>query len=440
MKGICFSTVTKIKKPAKSYLWIKKLQLLGVVFLGWVQHMALNHAGHQISVFEACDYIGGHSRTIEFTQDEKNIAVDTGFIVFNNQNYPNLVALFDHLDVKTEKSDMSFGVDISDQDQKGWLSYSSKNMLKPQNLIRGKYWKMIFDIIKFNHTAKNTVKNNPNYTIAELLNHMNLGSWFRQYYLQAMGAAIWSTPSQKIEDFPAKSFITFFDNHGLLTLFRQPQWYTVTGGSREYIKKLTKSFKGKIFLNSPVLSVSYTNDGVELEVKGQKTQVFDDVVFACHADTAAKILKSPTTVQKEVIGAFSYQNNKVILHQDISYMPNDKTVWASWIYLADRHNQSKNVSLTYWMNNLQNIKTKKPILVTLNPKTLPHSDMILDTHMFSHPVFDRSAIEAQKKISDIQGINNMWFVGAYQRYGFHEDGLLSAVNVLKKMDVRIPWH
>ncbi len=428
------------QKASEKLFMGKTIAIIGSGISGMSAAYALNKAGHNISVFEANEYIGGHSRTIEITENDKNTAVDTGFIVFNNRNYPNLVGLFDHLGVKTEKSDMSFGVDISDNGKKGWLSYSSKNMLKPRNLMLGAYWKMIFDIIKFNNTAKKVIKNYPDFTMGEMLNHMNLGQWFRDYYLQAMGAAIWSTPSQKIEDFPAKSFITFFDNHGLLTLFRQPQWYTVTGGSREYVKKITASFKDKIFLNSPVTSVTHINDGVAIEIEGQESQNFDRVVFACHADTAAKILQNPTAEQKQVIEAFSYQKNHVVVHWDKNFMPTDKSVWASWIYLADKNNQSQNVSLTYWMNNLQNLKTQNPLLVTLNPQTLPPASMIYDRHDFSHPVFDNKAIAAQQKIADIQGVNNIWFVGAYQRYGFHEDGILSTVNILKKMDVHIPWY
>ena len=418
----------------------KKIAIIGSGISGMGMAYALHHAGHNISVFEANNYIGGHSRTIEIPEGNQNIPTDTGFIVFNERNYPNLVGLFTHLGVKTEKSDMSFGVDIAHKGQKSWLEYSSSNMILPKNLLRRKYWKMLFDILRFNKSAPKIIQKNPDLTIKELLTQMSLGQWFKDYYLQAMGAAIWSTPTQKIEDFPARSFITFFQNHGLLTIFNQPQWYTVSGGSREYIKKLTADFQNKIHLNKAVTNVTQNSREVELTINQDKKVIFDEVVFACHADTALKILEQPSTQQKDILGSFSYQNNHVVTHNDIRFMPLNKSCWASWVYLADSKNQSTNVSLTYWMNNLQNLKTKQPVLITLNPQTMPSDEKIFDEHHFTHPIFDTTAIKAQNEIKNIQGIDNMWFIGAYQRYGFHEDGLLSAVRALKKMGENIPWH
>jgi len=397
---------------------------------------ALHQDRHDISVFEADSYIGGHSRTIEITEEDVKHPVDTGFIVFNHRNYPHLVALFKHLGVKTVKSDMSFGVDISN----GWLEYCSYSMLSPKNLIRPKYLKMIYDILRFNRNALKITKANPDFTIKDLLDHMKMGQWFKDYYLQAMGAAIWSTPSQKIEDFPASSFITFFENHGLLTVFDQPQWYTVKGGSREYVQKITADFKDKVFLNSPVTNVKNISESkIEITTNNDDKQIFDEVVFACHADTALSILENPTPEQQNILGAFTYQNNHVVTHHDQKFMPKNKKFWASWVYLADKKNESDNVSLSYWMNNLQPINTKQPVLATLNPQTMPDKDKIYDEHYFTHPVFDTAAINAQKQIKDIQGVDNMWFCGAYQRYGFHEDGLLSSVRVLEKMGIKLPW-
>jgi len=234
----------------------KKIAIIGSGISGLGCAYALDQAGHDIRVFEANDYLGGHSRTIEITQGDQQIPVDTGFIVFNDRNYPHLVRLFKHLGVATEKSDMSFGVDITKDNQRGWLEYSSNAMLLWRNLKRPKYRGMLFDILRFNRTAPKILDKNPSLPLGALLAQMKMGEWFRHYYLQAMGAAIWSTPSAKIEEFPARSFIKFFQNHGLLTIFNQPQWYTVTGGSREYVQKITASFKEKIRLSCPAEKIS----------------------------------------------------------------------------------------------------------------------------------------------------------------------------------------
>jgi predicted NAD/FAD-binding protein len=300
---------------------------------------------------------------------------------------------------------------------------------------------MLSDIIKFNKHAPHYLDKPTDITIRQCLDELGLGQWFRDYYLQAMGAAIWSCPLSKIEDFPAKTFVRFFQNHGLLTVNDQPQWYSVTGGSREYIKILTKDYKDKIRLSSGVRKIIRDSKSVTLTLEDGSEEFFDQVVFACHADQVLQMIDTPTDEEKDVIGAFQYQNNKIVVHSDLSFMPSDKSCWASWVYLSqNRQDEGDAVALSYWMNNLQNIKTTKPVIVTLNPAKLPAAELIYDTHHFDHPVFHREAIEAQDKIADIQGHNNCWYVGAYQRYGFHEDGLLSAVNVMEKMGVDIPWR
>ena len=414
----------------------KKIAIIGSGISGMGAAYALHKAGHAITMFEANHYIGGHSRTVDIVQSTESNPVDSGYIVFNHRNYPHLTKLFDHLSVATEKSDMSFGVDIKG----GWLQYSSNNMFnRPANLKRLSYWRMLLDILRFNKKAPAILEKNPSMSISALIKTMKLGQWFQDYYLQAMGAAIWSTPAAKIEDFPARTFIKFFQNHGLMTVNNQPQWYTVTGGSREYVKKITADFKENIHLNCPVQSVEQKGDKI-LITHANGTDEFDEVVFACHADQALKMVNTPTKQQKDILGAFSYQENKIVIHSDESFMPADKNCWASWVYLSNGTEDEKDVSLTYWMNNLQNLETPKPILITLNPATMPRSTKDThDIHHFRHPIFDEKAIQAQEKIKEIQGVNNMWFVGAYQRYGFHEDGLLSAVRVLEKMGVDLPW-
>lgn len=387
---------------------------------------------HDITVYEKNAHIGGHTRTIEVPTGDTKTPVDTGFIVFNNWNYPNLLGLFKELEVPYQKSDMSFGVSIDD----GWLEYGSGGMFaQKRNWVRPKYYGMLADIVRFNKKALAYIERDADITLQECLDGLNMGEWFRRYYLLAMGAAIWSCPIDTIMKFPARTFLQFFKNHGLLSINNRPQWYTVTGGSREYVGRLTASFKDKIKLNNPVKTV--VKKGNQWLVDNES---FDQVIFACHADEALKMLQDPSSVES-VIGAFDYQDNQITVHSDTSFMPYEKKCWASWVYLSEeREDKKQTVSLSYWMNNLQGLDPAYPLIVTLNPGRRPQEDLILDEHVFSHPIFDLKAIKAQEKIPNIQGQNGLWFCGAYQRYGFHEDGLLSAVNVAKAMGVDIPWE
>jgi uncharacterized protein len=334
---------------------------------------------------------------------------------------------------------MSFGVSINS----GWLEYSSGGLLaQKRNILRPAYWGMIADILRFNKQAQAYIESDPSITLKECLDELRMGAWFRRYYILAMGASIWSCPIETVLEFPAQNFLRFFKNHGLLNIKKRPQWYTVTGGSREYIKRLTATFSESIRLESAAYRVTTLPEGkVSVEDVHDKHNLFDHVIFACHADEAMKILQNPTAEQSAVIGSFRYQENQVILHGDTSFMPRRKKCWASWVYLSEaREDKSTAVSLSYWMNNLQNLDPENPLIVTLNPGRTPGSSLVYNRHTFTHPVFDRGAIEAQRRIPDIQGQNNIWFCGAYQRYGFHEDGLLSAVNVAKSFGASVPWE
>lgn len=392
---------------------------------------------YDITVYEKNAYIGGHSRTINVAPDENPLPVDTGFIVFNNWNYPNLLGLFKVLDVPYQNSNMSFGVSIDD----GWLEYASGNMFAGRNITRPAYWGMLNDILRFNKQALAYIEKDSNITLGQCLDALGMGEWFRRYYLLAMGAAIWSCPIDTIMQFPAKTFLQFFKNHGLLSINNRPQWYTVTGGSREYVKRITKSFQDKIILNCGVQTVRHQDGRIHiLDTQGAE-EIYDQVIFACHADEALKMIDNPSEEEVAVIGSFSYQDNQIIVHRDASFMPKNTKCWSSWVYLSESREDKKNaVSLSYWMNNLQNLGTDTPVLVTLNPGRRPKQDLILDEHVFSHPVLDVKAIKAQQNIHRVQGNRGFWFCGAYQRYGFHEDGLLSAVNVVKKLGVQIPWE
>jgi predicted NAD/FAD-binding protein len=392
---------------------------------------------HDITVYEKNAYLGGHSRTINVSAGGKSFPIDTGFIVFNNWNYPSLLGLFKALDVPYQNSNMSFGVSVDD----GWLEYASGHLLAGRNITRAAYWGMLKDILHFNRKALAYIEKDSNITLGQCLNDLGMGAWFRRYYLLAMGAAIWSCPIDTIMQFPAKTFLQFFKNHGLLSVNNRPQWYTVTGGSREYVKRLTESFRDKIRLNCGIQTVSHKDDRMHIVDSQGSVEIYDQVIFACHADEALKMIDNPNEEEKSIIGSFSYQDNQILVHSDTSFMPNDKKCWSSWVYLSEgREDKKDTVSLSYWMNNLQNLETDIPVLVTLNPGRRPQEDLIFDEHIFSHPIFDVKAIKAQQNIHRVQGKRSMWFCGAYQRYGFHEDGLLSAVNVVKSLGVDIPWE
>ena len=399
------------------------------------------HQHHDITLFEKNDYIGGHSRTVTAKTNDGEVPVDTGFIVFNKKNYPLLTALFKHLNVPIQKTDMSFGADIA----QGWLEYGTYHKLggifaQGKNILRPAYLKMLCDIMRFNKKAPEYLQKGTELTLGELLDEMKMGQWFRDYYLLAMGAAIWSTPTAKMTDFPAQTFLRFFDNHGLLTVNDHPQWYTVIGGSKEYVKRITTPYQNNIKYNCGVKSVTRNNNGVTItDIHGDE-HIFDQVIFACHSDQAMNLLNDPTETEKSIIGAIKYQPNEMILHSDISFMPKAKKAWSSWVYQSeDKTDESGNVSLSYWMNNLQPLNTKTPVIVTLNPAREPDTSLIYDRYSFEHPVFDKKAIEEQSKIDNLQGQNNTWFCGAWQRYGFHEDGLLSAVNIVSKMGIEPEW-
>lgn len=416
--------------------WGMKIAIIGTGISGLGAAWLLNRH-HDVTIYEANQQAGGHSRTIDIQVENKTVSVDTGFIVFNHRNYPHLTAMFKYLDVPTSPSDMSFGASI----EGGRIEYGSKGMFSQKaNLLRPKFWGMVYDILRFNRGAKAYLNANDDMSLKDCLDAMGLGDWFRRYYLQAMGAAIWSCSVETILEYPASTFIRFFENHGLLTVNDHPQWYTVTGGSRSYVTRICAPFKDRIKTGCAVTAIKRTQDGVAVtDIQGQ-TYIYDHVVVAAHADQALAMLDAPSAAERAVLGAFRYQPNSVIVHTDTSFMPHTRGSWASWIYLSEGAIEQKpSVSLSYWMNNLQPLPTQTPVLVTLNPARRPKAALIRDEHIFKHPVFDLAAIRAQKALPTIQGQDRIWYCGAYQRFGFHEDGLLSAVNVAQALGADIPW-
>lgn len=390
----------------------------------------LLHGQNEITVFEKNAYIGGHTRTLKVD----GTPVDTGFIVYNERNYPLLTRLFAHLGVATQKSEMSFGASIAD----GFLEYSSKApFAQCQNIFRPQYLRMVADILRFNIQAERYV-DVPDITLGECLDQLKMGEWFRQYYILAMGAAIWSCSARTMLEFPAGTFLRFFKNHGLLTITNQPQWYTVTGGSSAYISKLTAGFHERIRVNMAARSVLRHADGVTVTDISGAQHSFDHVIFASHADETLALLENPTPQERSILGAFRYQGNEAVLHSDISLMPRNRACWASWVYLSEQQvSNTPSVSLTYWMNNLQSLPPEKPLLVTLNPGRAPDPALVHDRHWFSHPVFTTAAVAAQARLPEIQGKNRSHFCGAWTRYGFHEDGLMSGVAAAR--DLGAAW-
>ena len=408
----------------------RKIAIIGAGISGLSSAYYLS-AYHDVTVYESASRLGGHARTVVAGMNNDQ-PVDTGFIVFNYATYPNLTRLFRELDVPVIKSDMSFGASINF----GALEYGLKGirsiLAQRRNIFRPQFYKMFFDIIRFGNRAEAAAKDDDK-TIGELIDELGLGHWFKNNYLLPMCGAIWSTPTDDVEAFPAKSLVQFFRNHALLSGTGQHQWWTVKGGSIEYVRRLETALVARgcdIQTNSSVSHVTRHNAGVSVNVGSEITD-FDEVIFACHSDQAQKILgKEATEVEAAALSAIRYQPNTAVLHRDETQMPKRRDCWSSWVYKAE----NGATSVTYWMNKLQNIPESDPLFVTINPTTEIPSDQIYDSVEFAHPVFDKAALNAQKIIRDIQGQNRTWFVGAYNRHGFHEDGIASAMRIVRVLN------
>ena len=395
---------------------------------------------HEVTLYEKQGRLGGHSVTETVGTEDGQINVDMGFIVYNLRNYPNLSAMFKHLGVKVAKSSMSFGVSA----ENGKVEYGTESLgslfAQKSNLLSPSFYSMLYDIARLNSRSKAFLNADPKVTLGEMIDRLGTSEWFRRYYLLAMGGAIWDTAPSNMLDFSAKSFLRFFDNHGLLAVNNHPQWYTVEGGSKNYVDLLEKKLSGKVLIDSEVTNVRRAADKVEVTAKGGDTQVHDAVVFACHSDEVLKAIDSPTAAESEILGAVKYRTNDAILHSDISFMPRRRQAWSSWVFLSEE-NSGKDpvISVSYWMNNLQPLATKTPMIVTLNPAKKPREDLVHKRRVFEHPLLDASALEAQGRLGEINGKDMLWFCGAWTRHGFHEDGLASAMEVAKKLGCEAPW-
>lgn len=394
--------------------------------MGAAYHLA---EGAHVVLFESENRLGGHARTI-VAGKRGDQPVDTGFIVFNHQNYPHLTALFKALDVPVAKSDMSFGVSA----RQGRLEYALNSVdavfAQRRNVARPAFLRMIGDIQRFNREAMAMVR--PGMSIGDLVAKLGLGSWFRDYYLTPFSGAIWSTPKRRILDFPADAMVRFFKNHGILDWHENHQWYTVEGGSIEYVRRLQRAIETRgvdLRLSAGVEGVRRRAFGADVRCAGGEWEPFDAVVFATHSDVTLKLLADPTGVERTALSAVRYQPNRAVLHGDTSVMPKRRKVWSSWTYVESGNDPEAPIDLTYWMNSLQPIPHDDPLFVTLNRDAPIREELIHDETVFHHPVYDAAAIAAQDTIRAINGQNRTWFCGAWMRNGFHEDGLASAVEV-----------
>ena len=386
---------------------------------------------HEVDLYEKEDRLGGHARTTMVQDEDKVFGVDTGFLVFNHPTYPLLTKLFKELDVKIENSDMSFA--FWDKDiNRAYNGSSLKGMFaQKRNLFSLTHYKMIKDILDFNKKANQDLKecnSNLDKTLGEYIK--DYSNAFKQRYLLPMGAAIWSTPSDEMNNFPARTFLTFFKNHGLLGVSTHHQWLTVSNGSINYVNKIKNEISGKIFVNSDVIKVQREENGIFLIHRNGTKSFYDKVVLAMHAPQALEILENPTPKEIEILSAFKYKENSAVLHNDNNILYPNRKMYAAWNYTSS-NKQNKLVTLSYWINTLQNLKTKKDYFVSLNETQ--NINNVIEKISYEHPQFDSTAIKMQSRKDEICGHNNTYFAGAYWRYGFHEDGLLSATKVASKL-------
>ena len=407
-----------------------KIAVIGTGIAGNVVARRL-HKEHDITVYEAGAHIGGHTHTHDIVHDGRQYAIDTGFIVFNDWTYPNFIALLDELGVESQPTNMGF----SSRCETTGIEYngSSLNQLFAQrsNLFRPRFHGMIRDILRFNRESRELIDHNDEtLSLGGYLEENHYGRLFIDNYIIPMGAAIWSTDPQQMLAFPACYFVRFLANHGLLNIKNRPQWRVIKGGSREYAKKLTAPFSDRIRLNQAVVAVKRLPTHVEVQAADGATEHYDQLFIASHSDQALGMLTDPSAQEQAVLGAIPYQKNEVVLHTDISVLPGKRRTWAAWNYLR-RQDDNKRVSVTYNMNMLQGIEAPETFCVTLNDTHNIDPDKIIRRLQYDHPVYTTEGVAAQQRHREINGQRRTWYCGAYWRSGFHEDGVVSAMNTLR---------
>lgn len=414
----------------------KRIAVIGAGISGMgAAHMLA--PGHQVVLFEAEDRLGGHART-RMAGPNRDQAVDTGFIVFNYPNYPCVAALFRDLDVVVVPSNMSFGASLGGGRMEYGLASLGVLFAQRRNIANPRFLRMVSDILRFNSRAL-AASRETGLTIRGLMDKLKMGEYFRTHYLLPLSGAIWSTPTDKVLDFPAHAMMRFFENHGLLGLTGQHQWYTVDGGSAQYVDKLGTAMRHggvQVRLGTPVQAVRRDAAGASVKVPGAGWETFDEVVFATHSDVTLRLLSDASSWETETLGAICYQPNTVILHSDTSVMPRARSVWSSWVYAEEAIRTDTRIDLTYWMNSLQPWLTRDQFFVTLNTARPIREDLIWDQTVLHHPVYDLAALDAQTRVAARNGQNRTWFCGAWMKSGFHEDGLSSAVDVARALHAR----
>jgi uncharacterized protein len=422
----------------------QRIAIIGSGIAGNSAAWALSRV-HDVTLFEADDRLGGHAHTIDVDLGGKSTPVDTGFIVYNEHNYPNLIALFATLEVPTEASNMSFAVSL----QGGKLEYrsdASVNALfaRRRNALSPRFWRMLLDIKRFYGQALDWPQRYDlsRMTFGELLAAEGVTPGFIADHIVPMAACIWSASTNQIMAFPAETFLRFFDNHGLFRLNDRPRWRTVTGGSRSYVTRIMADMTAKRHQATPIVRVErLAAGGVAVHPQGQSAQIFDQVVLATHADQALALLADPTQAEQQTLAAFRYSVNDAVVHRDRRLMPRRKKAWASWNYVAaGAIDADREVPITYWMNNLQNLDPRHPLFVSLNPCQDIAGNQIERQMTYTHPIFDAAAIAAQPGLQSIQGHDRLWFCGSYFGYGFHEDACASGLAVAAELGAAPAWY
>lgn len=411
-----------------------KIAVVGTGVSGLVAAWLLQRK-HEVSVFEARDRIGGHTNTVDVELEGDRFAIDTGFIVHNDRTYPTLQRIFAEIGVRTKPTSMSFSV----REDRTGLEYSSRSLLaRRRNALDPRVLRMTRDILRFNREAERLLDDDDKTTtLGTLLRTHDYSRAFVELYIVPMGASIWSTDPERMMGFPAHTFLRFLVNHGLTRILDRPQWYVIEGGSHEYVKRIIEPFAERIRVGSPVERIVRDRFGVEVTVRGQTPERFDGVVIACHSDQALRMLADPSDAESEILGSMQYQTNEAVLHTDSSLLPRTRRAWASWNYLVPRGPGSR-IVVTYDMNALQGIEhAPATFCVSLNAGARIDSSKVLYRTSYAHPLFTTESVSAQARIEEISGVRNTFYCGAYWRYGFHEDGAVSALAVAKKLGVTL---
>ena len=398
----------------------------GIAGLGAARELTRSAGTRHVTLFEAGGHFGGHANTFDMTLDGISHGVDTGFLVYNERTYPRLMRLFDELGVATAASEMSFSV----QARHSGLEWSGTNLrgvfAQPGNLLKPPFWRMLAELARFNRLGTALAASGDeaalNQTLGGFLDEHRFGTPFRQWYLLPMIACIWSCPVEQMLAFPVATLIRFCHNHGLMQVTNRPQWRTVRGGSREYVKRIVADLPDAR-LHAPVLGVQRRQDGALLRT-ARGVEHFDQVVFACHSDQALHLLGDDASpLERQLLGAISYQPNRAVVHTDTALLPRRRAAWAAWNFESAGQDEHQGVCLHYLLNRLQPLPWQTPVIVTLNPLRAPKDDAVVAEFNYAHPVFDRAALAAQNRIGELQGQRRSWFCGAWAGYGFHEDGL-----------------